>query len=53
MEQTLDDIAIGKVKWLTYLKGFYKGDTGLETQVQFRAHDIDIDTATKSRMTPR
>ncbi len=50
MEQTLDDIAIGKVKWLPYLKDFYKGDAGLETQVQVRANDIDIDTAKTIRL---
>tara|TARA_B100000700_G_scaffold301883_1_gene371605 strand:+ start:7 stop:2361 length:2355 start_codon:yes stop_codon:yes gene_type:complete len=41
MESTLDDISTGKVNWLPYLKGFYKGDTGLESQVQQREGDID------------
>jgi len=41
METTLDDISTGKVPWLPYLEGFYKGDEGLETQVQRREGDID------------
>ena len=41
MESTLDEISTGKVKWLPYLKGFYKGDEGLESQVQKREGDID------------
>ena len=41
MESTLDEISTGKVNWLPYLKGFYKGDTGLENQVQQREGDID------------
>jgi DNA topoisomerase I len=34
MEQTLDDISTGGVEWLPYLKQFYLGTTGLETQVK-------------------
>jgi DNA topoisomerase-1 len=41
METTLDEIATGRVPWLPYLEGFYKGDEGLETQVQQREGDID------------
>ena len=41
METTLDEISHGKVQWLPYLEGFYKGDEGLETQVQQREGDID------------
>ena len=41
MEQTLDEISTGKVSWLPYLEGFYKGEKGLETQVQQREGDID------------
>jgi len=41
METTLDDISTGKVPWLPYLEGFYKGEEGLETQVQRRDGDID------------
>ncbi len=41
MEETLDEISTGKVKWLPYLEGFYKGDKGLESQVQLREGDID------------
>ncbi len=41
MESTLDEISTGKVKWLPYLESFYKGNKGLETQVQKREGDID------------
>jgi DNA topoisomerase-1 len=41
METSLDEIATGKVSWLPYLEGFYKGEQGLETQVQQREGDID------------
>ena len=41
MESTLDEISTGKVQWLPYLKDFYKGDKGLESQVQKREGDID------------
>ena len=41
MESTLDEISTGKVKWLPYLKEFYKGEKGLESQVQKREGDID------------
>ncbi|BEV35920.1 type I DNA topoisomerase [Synechococcus sp. M16CYN] len=41
MEDTLDEISHGKVPWLPYLEGFYKGEQGLETQVQRREGDID------------
>ncbi len=41
MESTLDDISTGKEQWLPYLTKFYKGDQGLETQVQQREGDID------------
>ncbi len=41
METTLDEISTGKVQWLPYLKSFYKGDKGLESQVQQREGDID------------
>ncbi len=41
MENTLDEISTGRVQWLPYLEGFYKGDQGLETQVQQREGDID------------
>src|SRR5579883_308378 len=34
MEHTLDEISTGEVEWLPYLKQFYLGDTGLETQVR-------------------
>ncbi|QEY30935.1 type I DNA topoisomerase [Synechococcus sp. RSCCF101] len=41
MEGTLDEISHGKVAWLPYLEGFYKGSEGLETQVHEREGDID------------
>lgn len=41
MEQTLDDIATGEVKWLPYLRQFYSGDKGLETLVKEREGKID------------
>ena len=41
MEFTLDEISTGKVQWLPYLEGFYKGEKGLESQVQQREGDID------------
>ncbi|MEB3200423.1 MAG: type I DNA topoisomerase [Synechococcaceae cyanobacterium] len=41
MENTLDEISHGKVSWLPYLEGFYKGEKGLEAQVQQREGDID------------
>lgn len=41
MEQTLDDIAAGEVKWLPYLRQFYSGDKGLETLVKERESQID------------
>ncbi|VEP13168.1 DNA topoisomerase 1 [Hyella patelloides LEGE 07179] len=50
MEQTLDDIAVGKAKWLPYLETFYRGETGLETQVQVQEDEIDLDTAKTIRL---
>ncbi len=41
MENTLDDISNGKEEWLPYLSSFYKGERGLEAQVQQREGDID------------
>ncbi len=41
MEQTLDDIAEGGASWLPYLKTFYLGERGLETQVNEKAQTID------------
>ncbi|MFZ9620105.1 MAG: topoisomerase C-terminal repeat-containing protein, partial [Prochlorococcaceae cyanobacterium] len=41
MENTLDEISHGQVQWLPYLESFYKGDKGLEAQVQQREGDID------------
>ncbi|MEM9272188.1 MAG: type I DNA topoisomerase [Cyanobacteria bacterium P01_F01_bin.143] len=45
MEQTLDEIAVGKVQWLPYLEEFYKGEVGLETQVKIQDETIDLDNA--------
>ena len=41
MENTLDEISTGKVRWLPYLEDFYKGEKGLEALVQRREGDID------------
>ncbi len=45
MESSLDDISAGKTPWLPYLEKFYKGDEGLEAQVQRREGDIDPTTS--------
>ncbi|MEL7038897.1 MAG: type I DNA topoisomerase [Cyanobacteria bacterium J06592_8] len=45
MENTLDDIATGEANWLPYLKKFYSGDTGLETQVKEQESQIDAKVA--------
>ncbi|MCL6436034.1 MAG: type I DNA topoisomerase [Leptolyngbyaceae cyanobacterium HOT.MB2.61] len=45
MEQTLDDISTGEVQWLPYLKEFYLGETGLETQVKEQESQIDPNEA--------
>ena len=41
MEQTLDDIADGEAEWLPYLRTFYLGEQGLETQVAEKTQSID------------
>ncbi|XGV99381.1 MAG: type I DNA topoisomerase [Leptolyngbya sp. BL-A-14] len=41
MEHALDEISTGAVDWLPYLKEFYLGETGLETQVKDRESEID------------
>jgi DNA topoisomerase I len=41
MERTLDDISTGEAEWLPYLKAFYLGAEGLETQVQEQESEID------------
>jgi DNA topoisomerase-1 len=41
MEQELDDIAAGEMDWLTYLRQFYLGDRGLESQVRTKDAGID------------
>ncbi len=41
MEQTLDDIAAGDADSLPYLTEFYRGDAGLEEQVQEQEAKID------------
>jgi DNA topoisomerase-1 len=45
MEQTLDDIATGEAAWLPYLRQFYSGDAGLETQVKARESQIEANVA--------
>jgi len=41
MEHTLDEISTGDVAWLPYLKSFYLGTDGLETQVKQQETQID------------
>ena len=41
MEQTLDEISTGEAQWLPYLKKFYSGDQGLDTQVKQQESLID------------
>ena len=50
MEQTLDEISTGEVDWLPYLKDFYKGEQGLEHQVQDREEHIDPSEARTVRL---
>jgi DNA topoisomerase-1 len=45
MERTLDDISTGDANWLPYLKEFYLGDSGLDTQVKQREEQINPDEA--------
>jgi len=45
MEQTLDDISMGSVEWLPYLKKFYSGEQGLSGQVKSRDSLIDGEAA--------
>ncbi len=41
MEQTLDDISTGEAKWLPYLREFYSGESGLDTQIKEQEEHID------------
>jgi DNA topoisomerase-1 len=41
MEESLDGIAEGEVEWLPYLKKFYLGKDGLQTQVKKKDKEID------------
>lgn len=41
MERTLDEISMGEAEWLPYLKEFYLGEAGLETQVKEQESHID------------
>jgi DNA topoisomerase-1 len=50
MEQTLDEIATGEANWLPYLKHFYKGEEGLETQVKVKESEIDSTVAKTVRL---
>jgi DNA topoisomerase-1 len=45
MEQTLDEISTGEARWLPYLRQFYLGETGLETQVKRQESQIDPNEA--------
>ena len=41
MEQTLDEIATGGAEWIPYLKKFYQGKTGLQTQIEAKNEEIE------------
>jgi Uncharacterized C-terminal domain of topoisomerase IA len=41
MEESLDEIAEGKIPYLPYLEKFYLGNEGLQKQIQNREKDID------------
>ncbi len=41
MEQTLDEIARGGAEWIPYLNQFYKGKTGLKTQIDVKNDEIE------------
>jgi DNA topoisomerase-1 len=43
MEATLDEVAVGKVDRLEYLKQFYKGENGLKQRVEEREKEIQPD----------
>ncbi|NEP87286.1 MAG: type I DNA topoisomerase [Okeania sp. SIO2C2] len=45
MEQTLDDISTGEAQWLPYLREFYSGETGLDTQIKEQEESIDPKSA--------
>jgi DNA topoisomerase-1 len=45
MEQTLDEISSGEADWLPYLREFYLGEKGLETQVKEQESQIDPNEA--------
>ena len=41
MEASLDEISSGNISWLPYLEKFFKGNNGLQAQVEKREGDID------------
>ena len=45
MEQTLDEISLGSADWLPYLREFYTGERGLDTQVKQQETEIDPQSA--------
>jgi DNA topoisomerase-1 len=45
MERTLDEISTGEAQWLPYLRQFYLGDKGLDTQVKQQESQIDPNEA--------
>ncbi len=47
MEQTLDNIADGDTGWLEYLRRFYLGQNGLDSQVKEKEAEIDARTASQ------
>lgn len=45
MERTLDEISTGEAAWLPYLRDFYLGQSGLDTQVKEQEAHIDPNEA--------
>ena len=41
MEKTLDEISTGDAEWLPYLREFFLGDSGLESQVKVNEEQIE------------
>lgn len=50
MEQTLDEIAVGREEWLPYLRKFYAGEDGLERQVASQEQQIQPSEARAIRL---
>ena len=52
MEEHLDEIARGEREWLPYLKEFYLGRNGLQSQVQRKEKSIDPDISRTVELVP-